>query len=356
MKRLTAYLARLFLTDAVLLFAVVCVLLWLVNCLRSFDVVAVKGQDIATLASQALLTMPQLLNSFFYICIGIGLARALQQLEANKELHIIHTSHGMGSLWRATGVVAGAGVVAVLLLSNFVEPAANRRLNLLSASIAADLVSATLKPNRFTQVTPGVILLIGGRSGDGEIQEFFADDRRDPTTRRTYLADSARVSSDGENYIIELRDGSLQYTEANGRFSEISFARYDLNVDLLTQEPNTANPIYETNSVTLVQNAMASGTWSSELTSMLYRRMAEGLRVIGISMMVLAMAGFPGGQRRSRALPMEAVVLVLAFAERGITAYSPLGAATGAGLLILISGAILIYRTWPRRPRTMVTA
>lgn len=44
MKRLTAYLTRLFLTDAVILFAVVCVLLWLVNCLRSFDVVAVKGR------------------------------------------------------------------------------------------------------------------------------------------------------------------------------------------------------------------------------------------------------------------------------------------------------------------------
>ena len=78
---------------------------------------------------------------------------------------------------------------------------AYRRLNLLSASVAADLVSSTLKPGRFTQVTPGVVLLIGGRSGDGEIQEFFADDRRDPLMRRTYIAESARVSTDGENYV-----------------------------------------------------------------------------------------------------------------------------------------------------------
>ena len=355
MKRLTAYLSRLFVTDALILFGVVCVLLWLVNCLRSFDVVAVKGQGLWTLAFQALLTMPPLVGAFFYVCVGIGLARALQALQANKELHIIHAGHGLRSLWAATAVVAGAGVVTILLISNFAEPAANRRLSLLSASIAADLVSATLKPQQFTQVTPGVILLIGGRSGNGEIQEFFADDRRDADTRRTYVAESARVSSDGENYIIELRNGALQYTESNGRFSEISFARYDINVDLLTQEGYGGNPMLETNSVTLVQQALASGNWTPELTKLLFNRMIEGLRVIAICMMVLAMAGFPGGRRGRIAVPMEAVVLLLAFVERGVSAYSPLGPSTGALLLIVISGAVLLQRTWPRRPLPMVT-
>src|ERR1041384_1794153 len=50
MKRLTRYLARMFVTDALILFGVVCFLLWLVNCLRSFDVVSVKGQSIWVLA------------------------------------------------------------------------------------------------------------------------------------------------------------------------------------------------------------------------------------------------------------------------------------------------------------------
>lgn len=354
MKRLTAYLSRLFVTDALILFGVVCVLLWLVNCLRSFDVVAVKGQGLWTLATQALLTMPPLINTFFYVCVGIGMVRALQALQTNKELHIIHTGHGLRSLWAATAIVAACGMTAILLLTNFVEPSANRRLNLLSASIAADLVSATLKPKRFTQVTPGVILLIGGRSGDGEIQEFFADDRRDPQTRRTYVAESARVSTDGENYIIQLRDGSLQYTEADGRFSEISFARYDINVDLLTQDGNASNPMYETNSASLVREAISTGGWDPELTRLLLNRMVEGLRVLGICMAVLAMAGFPSGRRSRIAVPLEAVVLLMAFAERGVSAYSPLGSSTGAILMIAIAGIVLVQRTWPRLPRPMV--
>ncbi len=348
MKKLTAYLARMFVTDALILFGVVCFLLWLVNCLRSFDVVSVKGQSVLVLGVQALYTMPPLAISFFYVCVGIGLARALQALQANKELHIIHTSYGLGSLWRATAVVAGAGVVGVLLLSNFVEPLANRRLNALSASIAADLVSSTLRPGRFTQVTPGVVLLIGGRGPDGAIREFFADDRREPDMRRTYMAETARVASDGQNYVLELHNGSLQYQSSDGRFSEVTFGRYDVSVEQLSQPVGQANPMLGQDSVTLISDAVASGEWSQELLVLLANRSAEGLRVIGMAMMMLAIMGFPSGTRARIPVPMEAGVLLIAFGERGISAYSPLGTATGALAMILVAGVALLLRVRPR--------
>lgn len=356
MKRLTAYLARLFVTDAVILFGVVCFLLWLVNCLRSFDVVAVKGQGVATLALQGLLTLPPLAISFFYVCVGIGLVRALQALQANRELHIIHSSGGLRSLWSATAIVASAGVAGVLLLTHFIEPEANRRLNILSASVAADLVSSTLKPQRFTQVTPGVVMLIGGRSGDGEIQEFFADDRRDPETRRTYIAESARVSTDGDNYVLELRDGSLQNTGSDGRFSEVTFGRYDVNVDRFSQPVGQIDELYQTNSLTLVLAALESGEWPPRLLTTLGNRGGEGLRVIGICLLVLAMSGFPSGRRARFNVPMEAVVLLIAFGERGLSAYSPLGPSTGALAMIIAGGGALLLLARPRRIQPGITA
>lgn len=354
MKRLTAYLARLFVTDALILFGVLCFLLWLVNCLRSFDVVSVKGQSVLVLGAQALLTMPPLAISFFYICVGIGLTRALQALQNNRELHIIHTSYGLPSLWGATAFVAGVGVAGVLLLSNFIEPYAIKRLNALNASVAADLVSSTLRPGRFTQVTPGVVMLIGGREGDGEIREFFADDRRDPETRNTYIAESARVASDGDNYVLELRNGTLQYAQPNGRFSEITFARYDVNVGQLAQSVGAIDPMLEKDTITLVGEAMASGDWNQSLLILLANRMAEGLRVIGMCMLVLAMMGFPSGKRTRFNIPMEAVVLLLAFGERGFSAYSPLGTATGAIAMIVVALIALYMRVRPRPITPMV--
>lgn len=350
MRRLTRYLTRLFATDAMILFGIVCFLLWLVNCLRSFDVVSVKGQGFDTLALQALYTMPPLALSFFYICVGIGVVRALTALQNSHELHIIHTSSGISGLWRAAAVTSAAAIVAVSMLAHFLEPMANRQLNQLSAQVAADLVSSTLKPNRFTQVTPGVILLIGGREDGGMITEFFADDRRDPETRRTYVAKSARVLGVGDDYVLELHDGTLQYLEADGRYSEIRFTRYDVSVNSLAQQTMHVDRLAETDSFGLIAMAMGPAGWTPDIVKRLLDRSAEALRVLGLVLLVLAMAGFPSGNRMRIKLPLEAIVMLVAFGERGVSAYSPLGTGTGAIVLMLAAGAALAWRLWPRRP------
>jgi len=356
MRKLTTYLARLFANDALILFGVVCVLLWLVNCLRSFEIVSVKGQSLWTLCVEALYALPPLGLSFFYICVGIGIVRALVALQASHELHIVHISGGLGALWRAAALVCVVATGFVLLFAHYIEPHANRRLNLLTAEIAADLVSSALKPNRFTQVTPGVVLLIGGRAAGGEIHEFFADDRRDPESRRTYIAESASVSSDGHNYILQLRNGVLQYTEASGRYSEVRFNRYDLNVDNLSQPAANLDTLAQRDSFELIAQAMQTGQWPDAWVRKLLERSAEGLRVIGIAMLALAMAAFPSGRRARLRLPLEAVILLVAFAERGISAYSPLGTGTGAVLLIAGGLGVLVARTWPQHPRREVPA
>lgn len=356
MRKLTAYLARLFATDAIVLFGIVCFLLWLVNCLRSFDVVSAKGQGFGTLAVQALYTMPPLALSFFYICAGIGMVRALTALQTSHELHIIHTSKGLGGLWRAAALSTGGALAFVLLLAHVVEPLANRQLNTLNAAVAADLVSSSLRPGRFTQIAPGVVLLIGGRQDGGVIREFFADDRREAETRRTYIASSARVLADGDDYLLQLRDGSLQYLESDGRYSEIRFTQYDLSVESLAQVAARFDPLAERDSIDLVGDAIRSGQWPPDVVRRLADRSAEGLRVVGLCMLVLAIAGFPSGNRTRLKLPLEAVVMLVAFGERGISAYSPFGNGTGAVLLIGAAAILLAFRLWPRRPRQAVPA
>jgi lipopolysaccharide export system permease protein len=356
MRRLTTYLARLFATDAIILIGIVCLLLWLVNCLRSFEIVSVKGQGFGTLAIQALYTMPPLLLSFFYICVGIGMVRALTGLQQSRELHIIHATRGITGLWRASFLVLTGAVAVVLLISHVIEPLANRRFAQLSASVAADLVSSTLRPGRFTQVQPGVVLLIGGRADGGEITDFFADDRRSPEARRTYIAESARVSSDGDNFILELRNGSLQYTQNDGRYSEVRFTRYDLSVETLSQPLAMGNSLGESTSFDLIGSAMETGSLTQDALNRLLDRTAEALRVIGIGLFTLAIAAFPSGRRARIPLPLEAIVLLVAFVERGVGTYSPLGSGTGSILMILVSAAVLAFKVWPRRPIAMVSA
>lgn len=353
MKRLSLYLAKLFAADALALFAVALFLLFLIQCLRIFDVVSVKGQSFLTLLGQALLTMPSLAVVFLYVCVGIGLGRALRAMQGNQELHIIHSSRGLGALFGAVTLYTGGAALVVMLISNFVEPATTRQFNEWSASVTADLVGRTLKPHRFAEVVPGVNMVIGGRHGDGEIVDFFVDDARAPDSRRTYIANRAIVAEDDQGYVLQLMDGAIQYMSDDFQFSQVAFDRYDLALDRLTGSTDAPETLDEKNSVELIGEALATGQWSSEVVRILVKRFGEGLRVIAICVFVTALAAFPHG-RRGGELPIELMVLGAAFLERGVASLPQItesyGTLAGSWALLIVSGLALLYRLRVHRP------
>lgn len=346
MNRLSLYLARLFAVDAIALFAVAMFLLFLIQCLRIFDVVSVKGQSVLTLVGQAVLMMPQLALVFLYVCVGIGLGRALRNMQANHELHIIHSSRRLPALLGGIGIYTGTCALLVLLLSNFIEPATTRQFNDWSASVTADLVGRTLRPHRFAEVVPGVNMVIGGREGDGHITNFFADDSRNPDSRRTYVAQSAIIAQDEQGYVLQLMDGAIQYMTGEFQFSQVAFKRYDLAMERLTGATEYRNTLAERNSLDLVTSSLASGSWSPDVLSLLSKRLGEALRVVAICIFVAAIAAFPHG-RRGREMPLELVVLGAAFLERGLTSFPGVSEVVGsmggtAALLVASSIALLI--------------
>ena len=354
MTHLTRYLVGRFARDALILFGVVSFLLWMVQCLRVFDVVSVKGQGLLTLAAQGLLTMPPLVLTFAFVCVGIGLARALVALQTSHELHIIHTSAGFGSLVRATGMLAVGSALAIMVISHLLAPLAERQLTSLSASITADLVSSTLQPGRFTQVSEGVVLLIGGRAGNGEITEFFADDRRDPETRRTYIAEAATIARTPEGYVLRLENGSIQSASVEGRFAEVRFGQYEINVDRFTQAVAAPNPIDSASSPALLATAIGDGVLRDDARRALIERTGEGLKVIGMCLIVLGLAGFPSGRRGRAGPPMEVLVLVIAFCELAISSYGAFGpelGPVGGSLVMTVVGASIL--AWRARRRSI---
>ncbi len=348
MSRLTGYLTRLFALDALALLAVAAILLFLIQCLRIFDVVSVKGQGMLTLVGQGLLAMPPLVVVFLYVCMGIGLARALTALQQTFELHIIHVSNRVRALITAVMTFAIGGALLVSLLSHLVEPVSSRYLNDWSAQIAADIVSRTLTPHRFSQVMPGVVIVIGGRQGNGDIFDFFADDRRDPETRRTYFAKSAVVAATDEGYVLQMKDGSIQYLSATGEFSEVSFGTYDIDIARLTTAIDGGGSYAERDSFDLFSEGLRTGVWPDDMLKRLVDRASEALRVIGMCLLVAGIAAFPNGRRRKARLPLEVVVLVVAFTERTIGNYAPLPdylrTLSGVTVLCIVGMTLLLIR------------
>ena len=155
-----------------------------------------------------------------------------------------------------------------------IEPWASQQNRLIRASVAADLVNSKLLPNRFAEFTAGVTVTVGGRLANGEVTAFFADDHRDPTSRRTYVADSAVIASDERGYVLQLKNGSIQYMAADKQFTEISFVRYDIALDRLTGPSDGGANATSNDTVSLVSAAMARGNLSDETLKLLIARLA----------------------------------------------------------------------------------
>ena len=325
MNRLSTYLLKLFAAEAAALFGVALTILYLVQTLRIVDIDAVRDRGIGTLLWQTMLAVPQLAIAFMYVCIAIGLARVLRALQASRELHIIHVAQLLPTLIRAILVYAAIGTVMVLILAHVIEPAAKREANLLRSQAAADLVGRSLVPNRFAELGDGVTVTVGGRGRNGEITSFFADDQRDPNTRRTYIADSALITSDELGYVLQLQNGTIQYRRTDGQFSEISFDRYDIALERLTGDTDPGERRGDLSTWAMVSEAMELGEWPAESLRRIAERTADGFRVLGLCLLVCAIAGFPSGRRREPRIPLEIVVLGAVLFERAILTYLPFG-------------------------------
>ena len=345
MTRLRSYLVRLFTLDSAALLGVAGLLLFLAQCLRVMDATSLRGTAFGVLVSQALLGLPQLLLMVFFICVAIGLARALRGLAASRELHAIHAGRRLPALLRAIFVFSLGAAFVALLVAHLVAPLSLRAGNDLRSRVAADLVSRSLVPNRFAQVGEGVTITVGGRRANGEITTFFADDNRTPTLRRTYIARTALLTADERGYVLQLVDGTIQYRNSDNQFSEISFNRYDMILDRLVADADTDERVAEVTSLTLIERAMAAGEWPSGTLDEVLKRSVEGLRVLALCAFVAAIAAFPSGRRKPPAMPIEVTVLLVAVLERAISTYAPGGGAlpaAGGALLLLVASLLLL--------------
>jgi|GEM_PF-483873 len=345
MQRLTRYLIGRFAVAAAGMFAMAMVLFWLVQTLRLFELVTVRGQDMLTLAAHAALTTPPLAKTILYVCMGLGLARTLSAMQSSQELHAIHASRRAGALFRAATVFALTGGLLMLAVLDFAEPAANRTLGAWQTRIAADLVGRAIVPNRFTEVVPGVVMHIGGRGNNGQITEFFADDRRDPAMRRSYMADRATLGTDPGGYVLQLEQGRMQYLDQSQRLSEIAFARYEVPLGNLTGTVTEDDAQAQRSSFELIAAAAISGQWSPELHELLRQRLGEVLRVVGLSLLVVSIAGFPHGRRGRVLLPIEILVVGIVLVERILALVMPLPPALAqlGGATAMLLAALVVY-------------
>lgn len=352
MDRLSRYLQRQFFAQALTIFAAGGALIWLMQLLRLFDLVSSKGQNFLTLMGQSALTTPTFARSILYVCLAIGLARGLRALQASRELHTIHAAQRISSLWQAIGSFMVVGALAVTLVTNVVEPHAKRVSADWSAQIAADVVGRALVPGRFTEIEDGLVFSISARERDGTLVDFFFDDSTDPM-RRTYFAQTASVFEDESGYQLILNDGAIQYESPNrSGLSQIRFAQYHISLASLLDAAATSRSVQQADSFVLLARILSGEAGEREVRT-LYERLADTVRTLALCALAGAMCAFPDGSRGRRRVPIELVLLLIAFGEQAISAFSGGGAAHFAAPSVILVLALAIWAMRQRRAYLM---
>ncbi|WP_196258898.1 LptF/LptG family permease [Pelagibacterium limicola] len=347
MDRLSRYLLTQFLAQALTIFAAGGVLIWLMQLLRLFDLVAAKGQNFLTLMGQSALTTPTFARSILYVCFAIGLVRGLRALHQSRELHTIHAAQRTPALWGAVFAFTLIGATAVTLVANWIEPHSRRIAADWSAEIAADVVGRALVPGRFSEIEQGLVFSISGRHPDGTLIDFFFDDSTNTDTRRTYFADTASVFQDDDGYQLILNDGAIQYeNRVRGGLSQIRFVQYHISLASLIDAGSPNRGIDQADTLDLMERIAAEEIRNPEAAiATIHGRLADTLRALALCAFVAALCAFPDGKRAAKRLPLELVVLLVAFAEQAVSAFSGGGANHYISpALILFASLLLLWR------------
>jgi len=354
MGHLERYLLRNFVLESLSLLVIGASIVWLTQMLRLFDVVTVKGQNMLVLVGQSFLTMSPLSIVILGVCMSIGVARTLTAMQTSRELHSIHAGRRVRAIWVALGIFVSIGTVFMVLLTGWVDPSARRAQMDWSAKIATDVLSRTLKPHTFTEVTPGFVVEIGQRLPSGEIKEFFADDSRVPTSRRTYVAERAAISSSPSGIFLDLKNGSLQI-DANGRFRSIEYKSYKLGIDRILPPPSERAETVTLDAPTLFALSSGTGPQAYEARLQIFWRAAEIVRIPALCIIIAALVAFPNARRRGIRLPMEVVVLGLTLVDRILSpnlllSLTPLLTAFGPTLMLCMGILIALTRAYLHFP------
>ncbi len=348
MDRLSRYLQTQFFAQALTIFAAGGALIWLMQLLRLFDLVSSKGQNFFTLMGQSALTTPTFARSILYVCLAIGMARALNALQSSRELHTIHAAQRTSSLWSAIGSFTLLSGLAVTLVTNWVEPHSQRISANWSAEIAADVVGRALVPGRFTEIEAGLVFSISARERDGTLRDFFFDDTTNDT-RRTYFAETASVFQDENGYQLILNNGAIQYESAERLgMSQIEFGQYHISLSSLIDAATARQGDAQIDSFTLLTR-IAAGEAQPSTISLLHERFADTLRTFAMCAIAAIMCAYPSGARNRRRFPVELTILLVAFCEQAISAFSGGGARHYITSVVILAVCAVVYGVHRRR-------
>ncbi|NPD15845.1 LPS export ABC transporter permease LptF [Xinfangfangia sp. D13-10-4-6] len=206
---------------------------WVNRAVGLFDQLIGDGQTALVFVEFSLLTLPNVIRLVLPVSAFAACLYAINRLMQDSELVVMQAT-GF-SAFRLARPVLFFGICVFgmqMVLTNFLVPQSQARLSERSAEISENITARFLNEGRFMHPADGVTLYIREISQQGELNDIFLTDERDPKERVTYTARQALIVRGDPAPRLVMLDGMAQSVtrDEDRRLSVTRFADFTLDM------------------------------------------------------------------------------------------------------------------------------
>ncbi len=217
-------------------FSLVLVLIYWINAaVRLFDQLIADGQAAAMIIELILLSLPNVIRLALPLSAFAASVYVTNRLSQDSELVVMQ---GTGfSPWRLARPVLYFGLIVAVLVSvlmHVLVPLSSQALNQRQAEIAQNITARILTEGQFIEPTDGITVYIRAITAEGELQDVFLSDMRDPKSEVTYTARRAYLVRNADDTQLVMVDGMAQNLRtADQRLFVTDFKDFSYNIGAL---------------------------------------------------------------------------------------------------------------------------
>ena len=240
MSWITRYILRQ--TLATMVFVAVCftAAVWLLQSLRLIDLIVNRGLSAGLFAYLAILILPRFIDVVLPIAVFIAILFTYNRLMSESEL-IVMRAAGMSqaSLARPALIAGAVGFTALLSLSLYFLPQANRNFKDLQFEIRNRFTSVLLQDGIFNTLSDSLTIYVRGRDTNGELVGLLIHETRDPQKPITIVAERGTfVDTDTGPRVLMVNGSRQQFDRTTGKLSALTFDKYTLDLAAYRDAPD----------------------------------------------------------------------------------------------------------------------
>ena len=281
-------------------FSLVLVLIYWINAaVRLFDQLIADGQGAAVIMELILLSLPNVIRLALPLSAFAASVYVTNRMSQDSELVVMQAT-GF-SPWRMARPVMYFGLIVALMISvlmHLLVPLSSIALNERQAEIAQNITARILTEGQFIEPTDGITLYIREITPEGELQDVFLSDLRDPEAQVTYTARRAYlVRNDGDAQLVMVDGMAQNLRTSDQRLFVTDFDDFSYNIgSLIRMSPRETRSSREVMTWDLLRPTPAleaeTGRTAAQLVTEAHDRVSQALlgtvaALLGVSALMI---------------------------------------------------------------------